>query len=313
MARLLMRALLVVVLSACTTLEGLTSPESYQAFQRLDDRTRRAGGRVDFEEIGERFWLSTEIPAWCQGCRDDGDLDGLADEWEALALDRLRPALAFHIDEPSFAEGDGGLFVLGRVTRGQGDRLVVFYVFLWDDDAGRCSVARHHGDVERIVLELVEDPASDGRRFELTALYTSAHEATAVDASTILTRSELAAVERVRKSRDDDDRIVVQVAAGKHAFYVNGGCATEGSTCTEDLCAELPAVWPVVLRVHDVGEPWWPRVPPLPIDPWDYLPYCGSRARELVFACAPPIAGKLELDPFWGAPISRPLARQPAK
>ena len=288
----------IALLAGCTTLEGFEPSWGFGAMFTLNDQERIAGGRV-VRESG-KFLLTTDMPAWCNGCAEDLDGDLLDDAFERVALSALRPAIALRSDEPSFAGGEGGLTLLGRISPAEDGRIAAFYVFLWDDDAGRCSVGRHHGDTERIVIELAP---LDARHFRIAGLFTSAHESTPTDRSALLYDDELGDLYSTRRFEEDDDHILVQVAAGKHAFYPlpTSDCPTSGSMCLKDLCSGLPHPEPVVLRVHDVGEPWAPSWPPVPVDPWSFAPYCGMPSRALHMPCASPIYDKLMLNPL--API----------
>lgn len=299
----MVRLLVLCLVAGCTTLEGFEPSLGSHMFLLLHDaRDKLPGGLVRFDPDKRQILFTTEMAARCHApCPNDADQDALDDDWEAVALESLRPALALREDEPSFLGGDGGLTSIGRISPANNGGIVAFYLFLWDDDTGRCSMGRHHGDVERIVISLTE---VSPKVWRIAGLFTSAHETTATDRSEIVRDEELAELFWMRRFDGDDDHVVVQVAAGKHAFYPfnTAACPTDGSACLRDMCSGLPHPRPVLLLTHDVGEPLAPKWPPVPIDPWSSEPYCGIPSRELLMPCSSATFEKLMADPLVAIP-----------
>jgi hypothetical protein len=306
----------VLLAAGCTSLEGLTPNRDFGAERFDDDQRWSSPGRTfslaiaQATEEDDGGWLiDADFSAWCatSDCRDV-DEDGLDDDWEDAAIDALRPAMQFHPDEPMFDDLASGVVTVARVAPADGcyDELRVVLAFLYDEDPGRCSIARHHGDVERMAFTLVATGRANQYRVE--AIYTAAHEGTALDGSLTESGYYMKEFASLKDRFTGQPRPVVLVAAGKHATYPANGsfvsCQSDTWTCVYDVC-QMEVVDPVVVRAVNVGEPHAPRPSPTGIDAWADRPFCGAEPLPtLTAACAPPVRDKLIGDPI--ACVARP-------
>ncbi|MCP4920539.1 MAG: hypothetical protein GY913_26875, partial [Proteobacteria bacterium] len=108
----------------------------------------------------------------CSSACDDVDGDGLVDAWEDLVLRRLRPVLTFDESEQLVDDEGAVLFGVGRVTPADDGQVRVFLMTGYSSDYGRCGVAAHDGDSERVAFDL----EVSGGDAHVVATYTAAHE-----------------------------------------------------------------------------------------------------------------------------------------
>jgi hypothetical protein len=235
--------------------------------------------------------VSASFPARCQTACLDLDQDGLDDDWEDGVLDALRPALVFYPKETLFDDPGNGVVMAARIAPACDDQIRLYIAILYDEDSGRCSVSRHDGDVERVVIALAPSE-DDPLVHEIHSTYTAAHEGTAFDSSTIQPTLSL-----VYDRLTDRLRPLCFVAAGKHGTYAsnNSGCVTEDA-CLLDTCASSVDE-AVVIRAWNVGEAEAPRPGPPKIDPWSGERFCGA-GRPATAGCPPPFEEKLLRDPL---------------
>jgi hypothetical protein len=306
----------LLALAACTSLEGWQRDRGWKV-ERFDDETR-------WSSPGRSLWLEREVEAsawqvradfaaWCEGTPCvDADGDGLDDDWEAAVIDSLRPAVQLHPDEPMIDDPRSGVVIVGRVTPSDrcAGEIRVYLAFLYDEDPGRCSAGRHHGDVERMAFALTA--TDDPLVHDVSNIYTTAHEGTVYDRS-FEARDLAGSFEATRDKMTGEMRLVVLVSAGKHAMFPPGssalvyGCEDVAVGCLTDVCS-FEVFDPVVIAASNVGEPDVPLPGPAGIDAWSPDDFCGSDPPSpLTAACAPPVREKLLVDPLGcTGPLSTP-------
>jgi hypothetical protein len=261
--------------------------------------------REDHARTSLSIRLSDQLSSFPARCADasclDVDGDGLDDDWEDGAIDRLRPALQLHPEDPMLDHGREGMIAVARVAIAEDcpAELRVVIAFLFDEDPGRCGVARHHGDVEQLTyrLQATRDPLV----WEVREIVGRAHEGTPFEEPVGLARGD-----RTGLAWPDpvtgEDRIPLLVAAGKHALYPAGPytpCRDESFLCRVDRCS--PDVFdPVVIETRNVGEADHPRPGPAHVEAWSTARYCGRHPPSPLLAdCAPPIREKLGAREFF--------------
>ena len=237
-------------------------------------------------------------------CEDD-DKDGLVDRWETLLLDRMRPVIVLHRDEPLLIDRTADVVSFGRVMVAEDGHVRVFITLAYSYDYGRCSVATHRGDVERVVLDMVFDD-EDPRRVDVERVYTAGHEYTAFDGSEMFSREEFSQLQFETDRETGEPRWIVYASAGKHATYVSSDrCRSHASAvCVRESC---PASYNgeqrrLLLDMYNAGEPDLP----LPaaeshsrISVWGDEPFCWDKSYGTdTTRCAPPMKEKLVNDPF---------------
>lgn len=263
----------------------------------------RLGLRLDMTDSWEPR-LSSPLPLRAAACAPgcpDADADGLNDLWEDALLVRLRPRLVFHGEDAMFHDHHAALALIGRVWPSPDPldgRIVVVFVIAYAHDYGRCGADSHDGDTERVVVELVADPA--GHAVIASQWYTAAHEHTSWDAARFGMFAWLAPA-------DPPAIWQVHVARDKHASYTSvEDCAGHGVACLDDVCAAGSAAVPLTVPVWNAGEPDGPRLDdlgPLGFDgecAWCDQRFCGGgRGPDDARAgCASPVRDKLGHDPF---------------
>jgi hypothetical protein len=274
--------------------------EVYSGEARPIAHLRREGGRLRIASELERDAAS------CADC-SDRDGDGLADEWEAALLERVRPVVRFDRSEPLFCDPESFLGAVGRVVRGpEPGHFRAFVALFYTYDYGRCTVSRHRGDVERVVLDLIEAGPTE---LEVVAAYTAAHEYTPFDGGRVFQGGDLADLELRPDVRSNEPRWVVYASSGKHATYATPVlCAAHsGFACTGEDCADGEAHRELVFPIANAGEPSEPLSIDLfgilEVDPWTPEPFCPAWGIDRT-PCGPgAIRDKLVRDPFRsGAP-----------
>src|SRR5262249_25778017 len=112
--------------------------------------------------------------AWCA----DAGGDGLADGGGGAAAVHLDPAGRLHPDDGTLYDPAGAGGAAGRgAPRAPGDHVRVYIMLGYNMDYGRCGVGGHHGDSERVALDLVLAPGAA----EVVGVYTAAHEYSRID------------------------------------------------------------------------------------------------------------------------------------
>lgn len=270
--------------------------------------TRLADGAFRFE---------TSIPARCDGCRDD-DGDGLNDAWEDAALAQLTPAVTFDEDEPMLKAGNHDAFAaIGRVFPAPGDerRVIVSVLLLYARDYGApnplCFHAKSHaGDAERAAFE-VELVGARGDAITRAA-YTTGHEGTPDDQTTILRGADLSKLEdlggrwRVYSSQAKHATYTskkhceeARLHSWTHRFCASEDCAPDGVS-DADRFTRLP-------KVVNVGEVDHPRADDLSdlgfagVRAWSEERFCGGiqgLSDEERAKCPDPLRTKLPKNPF---------------
>ncbi len=314
---------LALALLGCTPLEvlDLSGEQTDLPLDAVAVRLDPAPHRAALARAGGALTFRSSVPADAPTCAAttggaglcaDADADDLVDFWEELLLDRLRPLVRMHADEPLFREREDFfrspmVLGVGRVTpaRETPGRIRAFVLLVYDRDYGRCSVAGHRGDVERVVYDLAR--TEDG--VTVVGVYTAAHEYTPFDGSRALYGERLQELELVEDRVSGDLRPVVYASAGKHATYVSRrACGAHGAVpCQRESCpGEAGADRALLFPIFNAGEPGRP----LPLlsrlnvnfEAWAPVPFCGFGP---VFhpdntRCVAPVEEKLRKDPFAG-------------
>lgn len=162
------------------------------------------------------FRIQSSLEARCAGCKD-ADRDGLNDEWEDAVLAKLTPLVTFDEDEPMMKSDNKDAFAaIGRVFP-SGDRVVVSMLILYARDYGApnpvCFHAKNHsGDAERAAFEI---ELTGGGNAVTRAAYTTGHEGTVDDQTTIVRDGEQ------KRLEDVNGRWRVYSSQGKHATYMS--------------------------------------------------------------------------------------------
>ncbi len=251
---------------------------------------------------------------------NDSDRDGLVDLWEDAILEHMHPAVTFDEDEPLLRSGSRDAFgALGRVfpAPDNPNRVIVSVQLLYTRDYGAQNpacfgISAHPGDVERAAFELELLGAGNAI---MTAAYTTGHEGTATDQTTIVRGRELSRLEHVG-SPPIGVRWRVYSSQSKHATYMSKNhcenarfpplfavCASED--CAPDSVAD-PERFTRVPKILNAGEDAARRAGDLGvigfpgIDAWSDAKFCGgldvTPAQER--KCPDSLRTKLSKDPF---------------
>ena len=263
---------------------------------RATGSTERAGHGVTL-----RASVAARVEDCTEGC-DDVDQDGLVDAWEDLVLRRLRPRMTFDESEQLMDDEGAVLFGVGRVTPADDGNVRVFLMTGYSSDYGRCGVAAHDGDSERVAFDL-EVSGSDAH---VVATYTAAHEGELNDHSAVFRESELAEASFV--DGEHGPRWQVFASDGKHAAYQTVQLCEDAEwvVCLEEDCApdgvEDTERFDRLPPVVNVGEPDAPRMSGLEAigfadeDAWAEQEFCGGLGRGS--GCSSAVREKLVEDPF---------------
>ncbi len=316
-------------LLGCTALTVLDQSDPYQLLPfpeiayRWDDPI--ATGTTTL--LPDRLRLTTTVPRRTEACSAlldaascrDADGDGLTDLWERIALHRLRPFVRMHAEEPLFRDYYGQVVAVGRVTPAADSHIRIILMMLYSYDYGRCGEEQHRGDIERVVLDLVE---VDDTTTDVVGLYTAAHEgkSAGIDRSVLLTGDQFGEAEFAIDEVTGMPRWVVYASIGKHATYPSAGACSAGFVlCLRDDCtAGSDTRYTLLFDIYDVGEPdaldfefeggmadspyRATTPPPSPEQVWGAVDYCGPIPEFSVggysSACCGPMREKLLLDPF---------------
>lgn len=258
---------------------------------------------VEWEVLLEDFVvLRGNLPAQVEDCLAlaeapcaDLDQDGLVDAWEDEVLRTYHPTRVLDEAEPAFND-DSTLVDVGRVAP-LADGVGVFIMLGWSVDYGRCGVSGHNGDSERVALKL----HVEGDRAVVDAVYTAAHEGTALDHGRVVTDLSTLSVSAEPRWR-------VFVSEGKHATYSSVDICENVSfvPCVDEDCApdgvNQALDYERLPEVHNAGEEEHPRLTALDgvgfpgDDAWADQPFCGGLDRG--GSCSSAVREKLLVDPF---------------
>lgn len=262
--------------------------------------------------------VRTSVPAWTEACPScaDVDHDGLVDAWEDALLDRVRPRMALHPDEPLIGDPDGRFGYIARVFRPEGgprDRVRVIVVTGFSLDPGvllfgKIPVSAHDGDSERVAIEL--SVRGDGREAVLRRAYFAVHEHTPNDHSRVYSEADTRRELTWGSDANGQPRWVVFPSRAKHPQFPNpAACektSLKGTGLFREHCAKSEAEsHPVLPPIVNAGEPSFHRVDDLAAvgfpgdEAWAEQKFCGGfRAKPRLGGCAESIAEKLLDDPF---------------
>jgi hypothetical protein len=265
---------------------------------------------------GHALVLRSELPRLVADCRrltatpaicDDQDADGLVDAWELLVLARLGPVVRLDAEEPLLSEPGFAVALVGRVAPAA-ERVRAFMALLYTRDYGSCGgVTAHHGDAERVVLEL--EPLADGSAGDVRVrrAYTAAHEDRATQHNRSFEGGELAALVIEPDPATREPRWIVYSSRAKHATYASPAICESRSRlpCLREHCSRdeiaAPARYDLLFPVANAGEPDRPIVTDLgPCgfpgeDAWADRPFCGALGGQ---ACGGSVRSKLLQSPF---------------
>ena len=222
---------------------------------------------------------------------------------EDLLLQHLRPVVRLDEDEPLVDDAAAVLVQLGRVSPSSAEELFVPIVLAWSRDYGRCGLSAHHGDSERVALQVTRtSPTKAG----ISAVYTAAHEGEVTDQGHMWTADEMGQLERL--TVDGSLHWVVYASEGKHASYGTAAACESASfvPCIEEDCApdevanpsdydRLPDIW----NMGEPEHPAWSNLADLGLpgeDPWSDQRFCGGLDRD--DPCSSPLVEKLSESPF---------------
>lgn len=236
----------------------------------------------------------------------DVDEDGLTDAWEDLLLDAVRPLRRMDEQEMLIADATAVLGDVGRVVA-VGDHVRVYVMLGYHLDYGSCGVSGHHGDSERVVLDMVADPDGGAGGVIVAGAYTAAHEGTVTDHGELFTGAALDQLVFTPDLVTNDPRWVVYPSADKHATYATIEICENISAipCLDEDCApddvDDPAKFDVLPPFVNAGEEAAPRVTELSVigfpgdEAWAMQDFCGGLGPP---ECSASVRAKLTVDPF---------------
>lgn len=217
-------------------------------------------------------------------------------------------------EEERLVEPDSGavLAFVGRVAPAGDDaeRIRVYVMIGYSEDYGSCGLTAHHGDSERVVLDLA--PLGPPGDYEVVGLYTAAHEGTVTDHSRVYRDAALVEHAVFTGAPDDhggEPRWTVYPSADKHGTYIDVATCEGVSIipCLDEDCApdgvaaESLPTFTRLPPVFDAGEPDAPRLNDLAVagfpgdDAWAEQDFCGGLSRD---TCSAAVRDKLLVDPF---------------
>lgn len=323
MARLPLAPLLSAV-ATVGALAGCAAPtdgdgDGDDAASAAQDISRRETTTTELRD--GRLVLRMQSPALVSSCRkgarcEDVDHDGLVDAWEDALLDRLRPRMALHPEEPLLDDPDGRFGYVARVFRPEGGpsdvvRVIIVTGFSYDPGVlllGKFPLSAHDGDSERVAVELTL--RDGGREAVMNRAYFAVHEHTLNDQSRLYATGELARELTMGKDESGQPRWVVFPSKGKHPEFANADACNDtslrGTGLFREKCAESDAKSrPMLAPIVNAGEPDHHRVDDLAVvgfpgdEAWALQKFCGGfRASPRLGGCAESVAEKLHDDPF---------------
>ncbi len=194
---------------------------------------------------------------------------------------------------------------VGRVAPAPDGRIRVYLMIGYHRDYGRCGLTAHHGDSERVAVDL--QPVGPGD-VDAVAFYTAAHEGTITDSGHVFAGAELAELSFPDDPDSGEPRWMVWASDGKHATYgsVQRCEDAQWAPCVEEDCDPdgvdpEPYTW--LPDAHNAGEEAYPFLTDLgPVgfpgeDAWANQDFCGGLGPDLL-GCAAPVREKLLVDPF---------------
>lgn len=274
--------------------------------------------------------LLSNVPFLVNKCGAlDPDCDGVLQEFEDAALQRLNPKFELDEEEPWLKNKNVDKVVnFGRVTvypsREHPKYLLVHFAVTWSRDYGRATVTgrgpgidhynktiaiKHNGDVERITeaWEIIDDKTA-----ELRWVYMSAHGGETLHSGIWNAKGESCNTGKVKFGPDqklcstlqfEDGRVKVQASEGKHAMYPTVKVCEDVrlvATIGEDCGGGGTHLFPV----YNAGEPHHPLMddgshifPGEKI--WTAQEFCGSKTTSTynkTLPCVGKIGNALE-DP----------------
>lgn len=313
----------LTALTSLVALAGCAVSSSDDAASIAQDVSRRDATTTRLRD--GKLVVTMRRPAFVSSCTktercDDADHDGLVDDWEDALLDRLRPRMALHPEEPLLEDPEGRFGYVARVFRpenGPSDvvRVILVTGFSYDPGVllfGKIPMSAHDGDSERVAVEL--KLTGNGREATLNRAYFAVHEHTINDQSRLYAADELDRELTLGRDAGGEPRWVVFPSKGKHPEFANpAACAAtslHGTGLFREHCAASEAEGHALLPpVVNAGEPAHHRADDLAIvgfagdDAWAEQKFCGGfREQPRLGACAESVASKLHDDPFAPAP-----------
>lgn len=262
---------------------------------------------------GPRLGFVCDLPFAVDACAqlpnapcDDLDADGLADAWEDLALAALRPLRRMDEAEQLLTDPTAVIGDVGRVAR-VGEHLRIHVMLGYSIDYGSCGFTGHHGDSERIALDLIADPDAGAGGVRVVGAYTAAHENTASDHGRIFVDADLDQLVYSVDADTGDPRWVVYPSADKHATYATLAICENISAipCLDEDCGpddvDEPAKFDLLPAFVNAGEETAPRATELSVvgfpgeQAWADQDFCGGLGGT---GCSSPVREKLLVDPF---------------
>lgn len=299
--------------------DGTTGPIDPDTTDASDDADTTTGTGPFALEVHTRLTedgrlaLECNLPPFVDACAEiegapceDVDEDGLADAWEDVALDRLRPLQRFDEAEPLFDDDTAVLADVGRVAPAR-DRFRLYVMLGYSEDYGSCGFTAHSGDSERVALDL--EPWADGGPggVSVVGAYTAAHENTTTDHSRVFTGADLQELVFDLDDVTNEPRWVVFPSSAKHGTYASVPIceAISQVPCFDEDCGpdgvDDPAAFDLLPMVVNAGEEAAPRVTDLADigfpgdDAWAEQDFCGGQGGT---GCSAPVREKLLVDPF---------------
>lgn len=267
---------------------------------------------------GNALALTTNLPALVADCLSepfadtpcaDLDQDGLADAWEQLVIDRYRPLLRFDEQESLLDDATAVTADVARVALVSPSplRVRVFIMLGYSKDYGSCGFTAHHGDSERVAIDLAAPENAAPGDVTTLAMYTAAHEGTANDHGKIFDGAALAQLVFAADPATTEPRWVVFPSQDKHGTYATIAICEDISVvpCLDEDCAPDgvadPATFDRLPPFVNAGEEAHPLVSDLTAigfpgdDAWSNDDFCGGLGGA---TCSAPVREKLLVDPF---------------
>ena len=265
---------------------------------------------------GHALVLRTELPRVAVDCPEllgasascaDEDGDGLVDAWELMVLARLGPVVRLDAEEPLLAEPGFAVALVGRVAPAP-PRIRVFMALLYTRDYGSCGgITAHHGDAERVVMELAPLPGAGAGDVRVERIYTAAHEDGVNRHNQTFQGDGLAALVLEPDPTIGEPRWIVYASRAKHATYGSQAICERISIlpCLHEHCSRAGGVeagrHDLLLAVANAGEPDHPLLTSLAPcgfpgeESWAERPFCGGLGGS---RCASPVRRMLLEWPF---------------
>jgi hypothetical protein len=247
------------------------------------------------------------LPVLDVPCEDE-DLDALVDAWEAAAIDRLRPRRRMDEDEQLIGDPTATIGDVGRAAPGPDAHLRLFVMLGYSLDYGSCGgFTGHHGDSERVALDLRAEPAGGPGGVRVEAAYTAAHEGSANDQGRVFTGPDLGQLVIEDDPELGEPRWIVFPSADKHATYATIEICEGVSAipCFDEDCGpdgvSDPDAFDRLPAFVNAGEEQHPLVDDLAgvgfpgESAWADQDFCGGLGGT---TCSSSVRSKLLSDPF---------------